>query len=660
MQTEQISVLVLLHTDKDMENVVGALRRGGFEPVWREIASAAELKDALTVRNWDFALVDDDGQASDEQTGGDQNSDVKPLDLCPGAVLAAIADARSSTRVITVADGYDIKRVSGLIKSGVVDCVLRSNLDRLPSIVVRERQLIQNVRRNEQYVRAIVDSVEEAVIGFDASGIVESYSASAENIFGYAADDVIGSNIQVLMPEVPDGETSSFSVAVQYALDADNSVRLERDVECRRINGENFSGKISISNISVDGRTGFAVIVRDTTMETQAEAERTRFLDRHGQSQKLEAIGTLAGGIAHDFNNILAAIMGFAHSALLDLDEESDTGRDISSVISSAERGANLTSQILAFSRKDDNNPELVEFPEVVRAGLEMSRAAIASNVVFQSDIETSSAVVVADATQWQQVVLNLCLNSAQAMEENGGTIDVRLRRVDIKKGGGRRDSDFKPGPYYEFSVADDGVGMSKSIRDRVFEPFFTSKGPGKGTGLGMAVVHGIVTSHGGTISISSEPNVGTTVTILIPCAEVEAVATAEVASHGVEPGANGLEHILFVDDEAAICQAMVRPLGRLGYQVSTFTSSREALAAFQASPEKFDLVITDQTMPQLNGSNLAREISTLREDIPIVICSGYHPEMTVESLGISNVREILTKPIAPRRLGELIRELIA
>lgn len=546
MQSNYPSVLLMERTEKDAENVVSTLRQGGFDPICRRVGSTDELTDAMAVRAWDFAVVDDDSSDDRDQTGFQ-----KPLGLGPGAVLDAAIENQSKIRVIAVADRYDIDRVRGLIQNGVVDCVERSNLSRLSGIVLREQQLN----------------------------------------------------------------------------DADTT-------------GNHSSAENSITK--------------------QTDAERAQFLGRHGQSQKLEAIGTLAGGIAHDFNNILAAIMGFAHSALLDLDEESDTGRDILRVISSAERGANLTSQILAFSRKDEANVERIDFIEVVHSALELSKAATPANVVFQIEIGTSDAAVVADATQWQQVILNLCLNSAQAMEEDGGTVSVQLRQVEIENDAGRRESDLKSGPYYELVVADNGVGMPKHIQDRVFEPFFTSKGPGKGTGLGMAVVHGIVTGHGGTISIASEPNVGTSVTVLIPCEDVEVLSGKESHPPVTEQKANGLEHILFVDDEAAICQAMVRPLTRLGFQVSTFTSSREALEAFRASPNKFDLVITDQNMPQLNGTGLAQEISSLREDIPIVICSGYHPDLSVQSLGIENACEILTKPFAPRRLGEVIRELMA
>ena len=403
--------------------------------------------------------------------------------------------------------------------------------------------------------------------------------------------------------------------------------------------------------------------VRRVQAEAEAAGDGTSLLEQQVQSQRLETIGTLAGGIAHDFNNILAAIMGFAHSALLDVEEESGTARDLNSIIGAAERAASLTTQIMAFSRRRKLNSEPVDFAEVVSGGLEMSRAAIPSNVRFDVQLDEEAGDVKADATQWQQVVLNLCLNAAQAMEDQqGGTITVRLRQVSVGSVAVHRAADIKPGDYIELTVADDGTGMPDSVRRRIFEPFFTSRKPGKGTGLGMAVVHGIVSGDQGTISVESRMGEGSKITILVPC-----IRSGESKANSSNQGKNlagkslitGHEKILFVDDEPDIGRAFAQPLRRLGYEITVCQSGVEAFRLFNADPSRFDLIITDQIMPELSGSELARKVAAHGNNTPVVICSGYHTEKISELRSVPNVSEVLRKPVSPHRMGEAIRAAI-
>jgi signal transduction histidine kinase len=385
-------------------------------------------------------------------------------------------------------------------------------------------------------------------------------------------------------------------------------------------------------------------------------------LEQLVQSQRLETIGTLAGGIAHDFNNILAAIMGFAHSALLDVEEESGTANDLNRIVGAAERAASLTSQIMAFGKRRKLNNDLIDFSAVVSEGLEMSRAAIPSNIIFRSDLDDNIGDVRADPTQWQQVVLNLCLNSAQAMDDRGGTITIRLRRVSIGTFAGdshqtKFPPEISPGDYNELSVSDDGVGMSDDVRQRIFEPFFTSRKPGKGTGLGMAVVHGIVSNHQGTISVVSDIGIGSKVSILVPCASSSRKSFEKPGVQKIESG--GREKILFVDDEVDIGLAYAMPLRRLGYDVTVCQSGVEALKLYYADPAQFDIIITDQIMPELSGSDLARKVAETGDTIPVMICSGFHTEKISELKDVPNVYEVLRKPVSPNKMGEAIRSIM-
>ncbi len=525
--------------------------------------------------------------------------------------------------------------------------------------VSERRREQQRVRDSERYVTAVVDSVSDGVIAVDHRGTIESFSRGAEEMFAYPAVKVVGSDASILFPNSWKTLSDTMQAAMLTAEESSSSLRFQSEVEGRKSDGQSFSAHISINEIeAVEGQV-YSLVVRDITETKRAEEEQARFLERHGESQKLEAIGTLAGGIAHDFNNILAAIMGFAHSALLDLEEGSGTAEDIRRVIKSAERGANLTTKILDFNRRDVVDHQKISLADVVSSGAEMSRAVIPAIVQFELRLDAENPLILGDSTQWQQVILNLCLNASQAMGEDGGTIGIDLRRRQIGKGIAQATADLEPGNYLELRVADDGEGMTEKVRQRAFEPFFTSKPPGKGTGLGLAVVYGIVMAHKGAMTIESAPGKGTTITILVPGLD-QPISEVVSETESGETVLDGTERILFVDDEAAICQSVSKPLGRLGYRVSTFTSSQEALAAFRAEPGAFDLVITDQMMPQLNGTGLAREIGAVRTDIPIVICSGFHPDLTVENVNIPNVKEVLTKPIAPRQLGQVIRDIMS
>jgi signal transduction histidine kinase/ActR/RegA family two-component response regulator len=395
----------------------------------------------------------------------------------------------------------------------------------------------------------------------------------------------------------------------------------------------------------------------DSDFEGPRTEPDSRLLEQQVQSQRLETIGTLAGGIAHDFNNILAAIMGFAHSALLDVDEESGTAKDLNRIIGAAERAASLTSQIMAFSRRKKLNNEIVSFSTLVSEGLEMSRAAIPSNVIFRTEIDDDIGEMKADPTQWQQVILNLCLNAAQAMGEGGGTIVIGVRRVSVGAGAGNLAGDIVPGNYNELTISDNGSGMSDDVRQRIFEPFFTSRKPGKGTGLGMAVVHGIVTGHNGTISVESRMGEGAKITVLVPCFVSEGPSVKELKP--VESTPAGRENILFVDDEKDIGTAYATPLRRLGYDVTVCESGIEALKLYHADPARFDLIITDQIMPELSGSDLAKKVAENGNGTPVMICSGYHTEKISELKNVPNVFEVLRKPVSPNKMGEAIRSIM-
>ena len=383
-------------------------------------------------------------------------------------------------------------------------------------------------------------------------------------------------------------------------------------------------------------------------------SERRRLEEQLLQAQKMEAIGTLAGGIAHDFNNILAAIMGYAELASLDTEEGTKAKYNLQQSIRASHRAKDLVQQILAFSRQGRQERRPLDIGPIVKEGLKLLRASLPATIEIRREIEKDLGAIEADPTQIHQVLMNLCANAGHAMEERGGVLGVYLEKVEVEREGLAVSAGVEPGWYLRLRVSDTGAGMAPEVLKRIYDPYFTTKGPGKGTGLGLAVVHGIVQSYRGGITVVSEPGKGTTFDIYFP--RVDAVV-APLEGEKVEPlPLGGQERVLFVDDEQAIVEIGQKILGHLGYEVIVRTSSLEALGLFRANPERFDIVITDMTMPNLTGDRLAQELLRIRPGIPIILCTGFSESMSEEKAKALGVREFVMKPLVMRDLATAIR----
>jgi nitrogen-specific signal transduction histidine kinase/CheY-like chemotaxis protein len=374
------------------------------------------------------------------------------------------------------------------------------------------------------------------------------------------------------------------------------------------------------------------------------------------QAQKMEAIGTLAGGIAHDFNNILTIIIGYAE-ILLDTCSEDDPMRtDLQEVLSAGYRGRSLVEQILTFSRQTEQEQKPLQIGSVIKETLKLLRASIPKTVEIREDVAPEAGMVLADPTQIHQVLMNLCTNAAHAMREKGGELEVRLVDVNLDaETVAARYPNLTPGPYLRLTVQDTGHGMEREVMERIFDPFFTTKGPGEGTGLGLAMVYGIVRAHRGEITVYSEPGKGTTFNVFFP--KIENQTSAETISP--RPPSEGQERILFVDDEKVVVQMGRKMLERLGYQVTTSTDGSDALETFRSQPEQFDLVITDQTMPNMTGAELAQELMRIRPDIPVILCSGFSELIDQEKAKAMGIQEFIMKPLLMHEIAETIRNIL-
>lgn len=418
--------------------------------------------------------------------------------------------------------------------------------------------------------------------------------------------------------------------------------------------GAPFEVELSLNRIDLS--TGPHIIgrLKDVTERNRIEKERNDLQERFQQSRKMEAIGTLAAGIAHDFNNILAPIIGYAELTMSQADADPAVQKYQHHILQAALRAKELIQQVLAFSRKGDEVIKPVTVKIILKETLKLIRASLPSNIDIVESIG-SKGVVLSSPTHIQQVVMNLCSNAGHAMKENGGLLKVELADEVLSEKLADKYADLPPGPYVKLSVGDTGYGIPPEILQQIFDPYFTTKEKGEGTGLGLSMVHGIVKDCGGEILVDSEPGKGTTISVYLPAAP----GTGEEERKMSKATPGGSEKILVVDDEKIILLMYNNFLGRLGYSVTTRISSVEALEAFKGNPDAYDLVITDMMMPDMTGDKLAEEISKCRPDIPIVLCTGYSDHIFTKKVEGMAVDALMMKPLIMSDLAVKIRELI-
>ncbi len=375
------------------------------------------------------------------------------------------------------------------------------------------------------------------------------------------------------------------------------------------------------------------------------------------QAHKMEAVGTLAGGIAHDFNNILSAILGYSELAKQDLPKDSRAGDDIDQVIKSSKRAADLVKQILTFSRKSNQHLEPVAPHLIIKEALKMLRSSLSTTINIVEDIDTECGEIMADPTSIHQIVVNLCTNSLHAMENEKGILSVSLQRKEISAEEITGEPDVSPGPFVVLEVNDTGQGMNQATTERIFDPYFTTKEVGKGTGLGLAVIHGIIQDYHGFIRVKSELGQGTTFYVHLPVLQQEISTKDETKTAELIP--TGTERILVVDDESMIVNINKTVLERLGYKVSTTTESLDALEKIRTDPDQFDLIITDQTMPDLTGAELAQEILKITPNMPIILCTGYSSVFSKEVALAIGIKKYAKKPLDRTTLAKIVRQVL-
>jgi PAS domain S-box-containing protein len=514
--------------------------------------------------------------------------------------------------------------------------------------VVTFKDITERMRTEAERSRlatAIEQSAESVVIT-SPEGIIQYVNPAFELITGYSRSEIVGRHPRLLKSGKHD---RSFYNSIRVTVN-------QGEVWHGRLTSKKKSGMLFETETSISpvrDNSGFVInhvaVQRDVTVEAQLESQLR-------QSQKMQAIGTLAGGIAHDFNNILMAIMGYSEIAISKAAPGSPVCHDLEQVLRASFRAKELVKQILTFSRRSEQERKPVELRPVVKEALKLLRASLPATIQMHLDLAVAPGqdLILADPTQIHQVIMNLCTNAGYAMRERGGRLSVSLVSEDRGSDFVVQQTDLRPGHHMHLTISDTGTGMDQIVLERLFEPFFTTKNPGEGTGMGLAVVHGIVKAHGGAITVHSELDKGTAFHILFPRIESLAALRPDVKVSALLPCGN--ERILLVDDEETILEVGKKRLERIGYQVVAKASGVEALQTFVQQADRFDLVITDQTMPHLTGAELAIELQRIRPDIPIILCTGFSEAMTPERAKAIGIRELLMKPVAMHDLASSIR----
>ncbi len=559
-----------------------------------------------------------------------------------------VASIRDKANYATLEDRH-------LSQSGVVTHLLWSmsmHYDELGNIThvnsigrdISRRRLAEERRH---LLATAVEQASESILITDDAGTIQYVNPAFEIHTGYNAEEAIGETPRIL---------KSGQHGRAFYVNMWDTLEQGRIWKGHLINkskdGSLCREETTISPVQdADGKiVNYVAVERDVTWEAELKAELA-------QAQKMEAIGTLAGGIAHDFNNLLQIMLGYLDLARANTPSDGPTAKYLEQILIAGERASVLVAQILTFSRRSERKrrPQLLQ--PVIKEVLGLLRSSIPSTIEIRRSIDEDTGPVMADSTELHQIAMNLCTNAYHAMRESGGVLEVTLGETTLDREAASRVHGLGEGRVVRLAVRDTGTGMDATTLERIFDPYFTTKPIGEGTGLGLATVRGLVEGSGGALTVESEPGGGTLFEVYLPLVPRAAIGgSAETLVSDVHTGA---ERLLVVDDEPMVVEQARLGLESSGYRVEACTSSPEALEIFRASPDGFDLVITDQTMPGMTGLELSKELMLIRPGIPIILCTGFSELVDETSAEAAGIRKYLRKPILPRVLAEAVRKIM-
>jgi PAS domain S-box-containing protein len=510
------------------------------------------------------------------------------------------------------------------------------------------------LKESRERLKLVVNNIPVVVGRLHQDGTVDFLEDKLEGLTGFPSQE-FGAGGRPWTEMILEEDQEPARKAFLHALGTDHTYVRQYRIKSKegRVIWLQESGQITCDS---QGRYLYTdIVILDVTERKQAEEMRPQFEAQLRQAQRMDAIGSLAGGIAHDFNNILGVMLGYTEMALMSLKEDDGLKRRLQQVLKAGKRGKELVAQILSFSRPSPQERRPIKMSAIVKEALNMLRATLPTTIELKMRLEEDQETILADPTQMHQVIINLCANAAHAMRDKGGLLDISVKPVDLDAKAAAQFHGLSPGPHIRLSVKDSGHGMDRDTMEKIFDPFFTTKKMEEGTGMGLAVVHGIIKAHGGAITVQSKAGKGSEFQIYLPRVEgIELPGGTEAPA--VE---NGQERLLFVDDEEWLVDMWKEILESLGYGMTVTTRPLEALNMFKKNPQDFDLVIADQTMPQMTGLELAQELLALRPELPIILVTGFSQVVTPEKAKAAGVREFIMKPLSISELTNAISQAL-
>jgi signal transduction histidine kinase/DNA-binding response OmpR family regulator len=635
----QLRILYLEDDAKDAELAQTMLEAGGFACRVTRVETPVDFSAALGRDDFNMILADYTLPAFDGISA-----------------LKIAAEQRPELPFIFVSGTLGEEVAIEALNFGATDYVLKTRLSRLVPSVVRalreateraERVLAEeSLRRSEAYLAAAQQLSRTGSFGWRPSSGEIYWSEETFRIFEY--DPAITPTMGLIQRRVHPDDATAFQQVVERA--AEDGWDFAHEYRLRVPDGtDKHIYVVARAFRDEAGEADFVGAVMDVTQDKWAQAERERLEQRLRQAAKMEAIGRLAGGIAHDFNNILGAILGYGELARSNLGDDNVARLEIDQIMQAGGRGKELVDRILAFSRSGMGERVPLQVQSIIEEALDLLAVSLPAGVRLDRRLRAPESAVVGDATQFHQVVVNLCTNAVHAMQASGA-LTVALEQVSIGERRSLSHGTLIAGNYLSLGVSDSGSGISPTVLERMFDPFFTTKRVGDGTGLGLAVVQGIVADLGGVIDVTTQIGVGTSFTVWLPATDEAPRFPFKPASE--LPRGQG-ETVMIVDDEHVLVAIAEETLAKLGYRPVGFDSSIAALQAFRAEPDRFDLVLSDETMPNLTGTELTREFRNLRPDIPVILMSGYSGAQLRERAKAAGVFEVLRKPLVRRDIAE-------
>lgn len=637
------SPLRILHLEddpNDAELVQAILEREGVDCTIVRVEGQEDFVNSLEENEFDLILADYSLPMFDGLTALAIASEI-----CPDVPFILVSGALGEELAIDS------------MKAGATDYVLKERMVRLVHSVnralreaedrVQRRQAEEALKASEAKYQDLYDNAPDMFVSIDVkTGTIIECNRTAADQLGYTKEEMIGRSI--LDMYTPDSAKRAKENSIPNFIRT-GTIEGE-ELQLQRKDGSKIDVSLNVTAVCDDqgnilqGRSTWRDITEKKKLEAQLQ-----------QAQKMESIGTLAGGIAHDFNNILSPIMIHSEMAMVELPPDNPLQFNLKQIYMAGERARDMVKQILTFGRQRRQEKTAIKMGPILKEIIKLLRSTIPTTIEIRHDIKADVDTVFADPTQIHQVILNLCTNASHAMREKGGVLEIGLDDFYFDSEAVGQFPDLNPGAYLRLTVKDTGHGVEPEIMSKIFDPYFTTKGIGEGTGMGLAVAHGIVMSHGGDITVESELGKGTAFQVLFPKFEEDFSGDSESTVQLPK----GTGRILFVDDEKAAVDAMQPMLENLGYKVTARTSSIEALEAFRNNPQSFDIVITDQTMPNMTGNELAEELMPIRPDIPIILCTGFSEQIDENKAMNMGIRAFIMKPIIMHEIANTIREVL-